>query len=217
MTNENENTQQQSGGESLQNEGNMPPESNQGMENPENGGTDLSNPDNNEQKNEPPVDDNEGEIYGKPDSYDFSGVDIGENMELEPETTKEFTELAGKCNLSQKTADEFIRLGASLVNKSISQIKGQQIEAYKIALNTDKEIGGTKLNAAIDEAELAYSKFATPELINVFNETGLKYHPEVIKTFRNIGAMMKEAKILDGVHPAEKDLTPAQILYGNNQ
>ena len=40
MTNENENTQQQSGGESLQNEGNMPPESNQGMENPENGGTD---------------------------------------------------------------------------------------------------------------------------------------------------------------------------------
>lgn len=214
MTDETKTGQQAGNGEPQDNSGITPTDNN--LTNPENTGADAENPENAGAENNSPADDNnENDVYGKPETYDFSNVDIGENMELEPESTKEFMELAGRCNLNQKTADEFIKLGAGLVNKTISQIKEQQIESYKIALNTDKEIGGAKLNAALDEAELAYSQFATPELIKVFNETGLKYHPEVIKTFRNIGAMMKEGKIFNSDSPAETEQSYAEIIYGN--
>lgn len=161
----------------------------------------------------------EEEIYGKPENYDFSNVELAQGMTLEPESTKEFSELAAKCNLSQKTADEFVKIGAKLVEKSVNnvfaQLQAEQIEQYKLATNTDPEIGGEKLNEALDIAELAYKEFATPKLKEFLQQAGLNYHNEVIKTFRNIGLKMKESNIFNADSPQGQNKTAAQILYGS--
>ena len=140
-------------------------------------------------------------------------------MTLEPESTKEFSELAAKCNLSQKAADEFVKIGAKLVEKSVNnvfaQLQAEQIEQYKLATNTDPEIGGEKLNEALDIAELAYKEFATPKLKEFLQQAGLNYHNEVIKTFRNIGLKMKESNIFNSDSPQGQNKTAAQILYGS--
>ncbi len=161
----------------------------------------------------------QNDIYGKPAEYDFSNVELMQGMTLESESTKEFSELAAKCNLSQKTADEFVKIGAKLIEKSVNnvlaQLQSEQIEQYKLATNTDPDIGGDKLNEALDIAELAYKEFATPKLKELIEQSGLKYNNEVIKTFRNIGLKMKEADIHNTGIPQGQTKTAAQILYGS--
>ena len=63
-------------------------------------------------------------------------------------------------------------------------------------------------------ANFAYSDFVSPKLKEIFEKTGLVYHPELIKMFHKIGELSQEDNLSHCGKPTVEELTPAQILYG---
>lgn len=143
----------------------------------------------------------ENDLIGKPEAYTTDDIELPEGVELDQDLMKSFTEKAEKLNLSQKGYNEFIKYGIDILQKSQSQMqeafKQQEvakINGYKRAALADKEIGGSVANIdkACKEAILAYDRFASDELKQVLGDTGLEYHPAVIKLFRDISSQMQD-------------------------
>ncbi len=146
--------------------------------------------------------DTEESCYGKPERYDYTGVQMPENYCYNEELLNEFNELAGKYNLSQKSANELMSMGVKLtqlMGKNYSQTQAEQqrqkTEEYKRTLINDREIGGANFERTMRTANIAYTQFANNEVQKVLAETGLNCHPQVVKMFYDIGRRMQNDTI----------------------
>ncbi len=153
-----------------------------------------------------PVDENG--YFGKPERYDYSGVELPENYCYDNELLDEFNELAGKYNLSQKSANELMSMAVKLTqltgtnfSQTMAEQQRQKIEDYKTALITDREIGGANFNKTMRTANIAYTQFADDEVQTLLQETGLNCHPKVVKMFYEIGRKMQNDNVY-GVNAA---------------
>ncbi len=147
----------------------------------------------------------ENELVGKPDNYTTDEIKLPEGMELDEEVMKEFTDFADKTNLSQKGYNKAIEYGIKLVEQTKSnmleafkQSEEQKVMNYKRASFNDKEIGGANYDKALSEASPAYNKFVNSECQQLFKETGLEFHPAIIKLFRNISSEMADDTFRSG-------------------
>ena len=144
----------------------------------------------------------DAEIYGKPDFYDYSEVELPENYCYDEELLTEFNELAKKYNLSQKSANELMSMAVKLTklmgnnySETIAEQQRQKVEEYKRNLIVDREIGGAKFEKTMQTANIAYSHFADEDVQALLSETGLNCHPKVVKMFYNIGKRMQNDAI----------------------
>ena len=144
----------------------------------------------------------EESCYGKPEKYDYSEVVLPENYYYDEEMLNEFNELAGKYNLSQKSANELMSMAVRLTkltgenySKTIADKQRQQIEEYKHNLINDREIGGSAFERTMKTANIAYRQFADEEVQTLLSQTGLNCHPKVVKMFYNIGKLMQNDSI----------------------
>ena len=152
---------------------------------------------------QPDAEDNNDGWFGRPEFYDYSGFELPENYGYDENLLNEFNELAGKYNLSQKGADEIMRLAVKLsqltgdnYSKINAEQKRAQTENYRNALLTDGEIGGYKLAKAMNTANIAYSHFLDPETQILLQQTGLNCHPGIVKMFYKIGKQMQDDAVL---------------------
>lgn len=153
-----------------------------------------------------PVDENG--YFGKPEKYDYSGVELPENYCYDNELLDEFNELAGKYNLSQKSANELMSMAVKLTqltgtnfSQTLAEQQRQKIEDYKTALITDREMGGANFNKTMRTANIAYTQFADDDVQSLLQETGLNCHPKIVKMFYEIGRKMQNDNIY-GVNAA---------------
>lgn len=151
-----------------------------------------------EQRGETVLPTDEEGYFGKPEKYDYSMVELPEDYCYDEKLLNEFNELAGKYNLSQKSANELMSMAVKLTklmgenySKTMAEQNRQKINNYKQLLNTDREIGGANLLKTMSTANLAYSEFADDEVQKILTETGLNCHPQVVKMFYNIGKRMQ--------------------------
>ena len=80
----------------------------------------------------------------------------------------------------------------------------------------DKEFGGDKLNENLALASKAMDAFATPELKQVLDQTGLGNHPELIRAFVRVGRQISEDRLVPGGSmPVGDSRTIAERLYPN--
>lgn len=145
----------------------------------------------------------EENYFGKPDRYDYSSVELPENYCYNEELLNEFNELAGKYNLSQKSANELMSVAVKLTklmndnySKTMAEQNREKINNYKQLLNVDSEIGGSNLSRTMNTANLAYSEFANADVQSLLTETGLNCHPQIVKMFYNIGKRMQNDSVL---------------------
>ena len=165
------------------------------------------------------------ELVGKPETYSTEEVKLPEGMELNQEVMKEFNEFADKTNLSQKGYNQAIEYGIKLVEQTKSnmleafkQAEEQKIMDYRRASFADKEIGGDNYSKALSEASPAYNKFVSAECQQLFRETGLEYHPAVIKLFRNISAEMSDDTFRSGAKATQEQSREQRMfpdMYAN--
>lgn len=158
-----------------------------------------TNPQEEQQKVEEPKD--EG-YFGRPEAYDYKDIELGADMEYDENLLKDFNELAAKYNLSQKGANELMTMAVRLTKqardnfaKVLSETTQSQIEDYKKMLQNDKEIGGQALENTLKVANIAYEEFADDKVKQLLSDSGLNYHPEIVKMFLNIGRKMDSDKI----------------------
>lgn len=155
---------------------------------------------------------------GAPEEYaDFT---VAEGMTLDNDLLAEFVPMAKELNLPQEKAQALVDMASKLVQK---QAAAQQetfrstVDGWVNAAKTDKEFGGDKFAGSIEVAQRALNSFATPELKEALNTTGLGNHPEMIRLMVRIGNAMKEDdRIVTGTTPPQSaPKSAAEILFGN--
>lgn len=168
------------------------------------------------------------EIYGSPESYDYSEVQLPENMTLDEEMLEKFNPIAKELNLSNKSANRLMNLAVELTQKNsakfveeiTAQIQDAESKQYMQMLNTDEE-----LNAYSDEeysqylstANLGIKSVATQGFKDLLKAKGLTNHPEFIKTFHAIGKLCKNDSLPDVKNPVGSTQSAADILYGSKE
>ncbi len=169
-------------------------------------------------------------VYGSPESYDFKDIQLPEGFEFDNELASKFAPIGKELNLSQQSANKLVNLyiqaqqsNAAKFSEQFAEYKKQESNAtllnYEALLNKDVEIGGgdaTKMNAYLDVADKGYSKFASPELMQILQETHLDYHPAVIKHFHALAALTGNDSVMKPNAPAGSGLSAAEILYGSS-
>lgn len=170
---------------------------------------------------------NENAYHGAPENYDFKTLEMPDGFKFSEELSNKFTPIAKKLNLSQDGANEIANLYIGIlkeqqasapetIKKFQAELQSAKQAEYEKLLNQDEEIGGgdeDKMNKYIDIANVGYKKFASKELQGLFKETGLIYHPEVVKMFHKLAKMSGDDNIQINNSPVSNE-TPAQILYG---
>jgi len=163
----------------------------------------------------------ENELFGKPETYDYKDVKLPDNMQLDEAMTGKFNEYAAKLNLSQKGANDLMAMAVDLTEQTqkktveaIGKLQEAKIEGYKQLLNSDKEVGGANLKESIATANVAYDAFFKDEDLRVLlAEGGLTVHPKFIKALKTIGSQMKNDTIHTSGNPAETPKNREDILY----
>ena len=168
---------------------------------------------------EKPVVENEG-YFGKPDKYDYSEVQLPEKYGYDENLLNEFNELAGKYNLSQKSANELMSMAVKLTQltdenilKTQEEQHRQTVENYKRTLVNDREIGGANFEKTMKTANMAYTQFADEQVQQLLQETGLNCHPQVVKMFYNIGLKMQNDVIYGANAAAVQKENREDILF----
>ena len=89
-------------------------------------------------------------------------------------------------------------------------------------LKADEEFGGANYDRTVKLADAAMTKYGSPELRNIMNETGLGNNVHVVKAFAKMGKTISEDDILGDGKPSDgkgddvKDPNrPLKNLYKN--
>lgn len=157
----------------------------------------------------------------KPIEYDLKAP---EGMQLDAEALDEFKGIAKELGLENESAQKLTDLGTKLAAKweakqveTIQQAQAEWAEQSK----TDKRFGGDALQENLGVAKKALDTFATPELQQLLNQSGLGNHPEVINAFYNVGKAISEDRFVNGGKAPSNANQPlmkraANALYGGN-
>lgn len=183
---------------------------------------DENNSDNQNQENKQ----EDNEIYGSPEQFDYTEVQLPDGMELDKDMLGKFEPLAKEFNLSNKSANKLMNLAVELVAKNApnaeslaTQIQQAEAEAYSQLLNSDKELNAysqEEYGNYLKVANQGVKSFATQGFMDLIKAKGLTNHPDFIKTFHAIGKQCSNDTLPNVNNPVGKSERQADILYGNN-
>lgn len=118
----------------------------------------------------------------------------------------EFVPLATELGLdnasAQKLVDHYTEKILPKINQSIQDSIAHQLDQkkaeWKTQVEKDPDLGGAKFKDTISLAGKAMDKYATPELKEIFDQTGIGNHPALIKFVVAIGRDMSEDTTVRG-------------------
>ena len=155
------------------------------------------------------------EVYnalGRPE--DHEGYNLGD---YEPETTAGFRELAHQIGLNNEQANILFDSYINSIN-SQEELESQDFDQFQVE-NTQalQEEWGGNFDKNVELARRAFMNFATPEAVEIMEETGLGNHPEILKVFSRIGELLQEDSVLPGTStPILGGMNPAQAQESFN-
>lgn len=105
---------------------------------------------------------------------------------------KGFTEAAKSVGLSQENAQKMFTAmygeADNYVRRRTQEFAAQWAEQSK----ADPEFGGANFNQNMGQIAAAYQQFATPELKQLLDASGLGNHPEVMRLFYRVGKALSQ-------------------------
>ena len=105
---------------------------------------------------------------------------------------KGFTDAAKSVGLSQENAQKMFTAmygeADNYVRRRTQEFAAQWAEQSK----ADPEFGGANFNQNMGQIAAAYRQFATPELKQLLDASGLGNHPEVMRLFYRVGKALSQ-------------------------
>jgi hypothetical protein len=147
-----------------------------------------------------------------PEKYDLKTPD---GYTLTGEFGQQFEAVARELKLSNEQAQKLIDLDVKRVEAQKAGMQ-QARDGWLEQAKTDKEFGGDKLAENVATANKALEKFASPAMIDLLKESGLGNHPEIIRTFLNVGRAMSNDRVVVGQAPAAPSAKDARSMYPNS-
>lgn len=164
------------------------------------------------------------ELFGMPEQYDYTRFKNVEDYDFDEELMEKFIPVARQLNLSQYSLEKLMDIALEMskrqsekYQKNAEDKKTESLREYNKMFTEDDELpdpNSTMIKEYMRVADFGYNKFASPKLKEALKETGLIYHPEMIKMFYKIGELSESDNISYDGKPVVEELTPAQILYG---
>ena len=135
------------------------------------------------------------EPQAPPESYTFTAPD---GLALDSGVTDAFAGVAKELGLSQDAAQKLVATMAPVMAQRQSDSLQAQRTEWREQAVADKDFGGDKLTDNLAAARRARDAFASPELTQLLEQTGLGDHPEVIRLFVKTGKAMSEDGLVSG-------------------
>ena len=133
------------------------------------------------------------ELFGKPEKYDYSKFALIEGFNLDDELINKFAPIAEKLNLSQSSVEMLLEIALEMSKKQNevrekeeNQKQEKTLMDYQKRFSEDDSLPSSnslQIREYMRIADCAYSEFVSSDLKEIFKETGLIYHPELIKMF----------------------------------
>lgn len=127
-----------------------------------------------------------------------------------------FKELGLKSEQAQKLADTFAahQLELSKSAEKESEKAFADLKAgYLKDLKADKDLGGAKFDATIAAAKKALTKFGTPELTKLLDDTGFGNHPELVRFVARVGGALAEDSVAGAKGNGSSATDPNEHLW----
>lgn len=150
-----------------------------------------------------------------PETYEFK---VPEGMEIDNNFATAMQPVLKDLALTQEQADKLVSVYTEQLNHSQEaqqQAKTLQAEEYVKTLKADKEFGGAAFDSNVSTALSAVNKFASDDVKQVLNETGLGNHPAIVKMFHQIGTAISEDSF-SGNSQTEEPKYNYQTLFANS-
>lgn len=148
---------------------------------------------------------------GAPEKYEFKAPE-GFKLDME-KVEKTFIPIAKELNLTQEGAQKLVDMYAGIVKQS----NEAQVAAYTkfvedMKAETIKELGANY------KQELAFAaksrdRFASPELIQKLNDSGLANDKDMVKLFIAMGKAISEDKPPEGKSATGDKKSPGSVLF----
>lgn len=144
-----------------------------------------------------------------PEKYEFKapeGVSLDETM-LGP-----LSEVAKDIGLTQEQAQKLIdKMAPALNARTVESVRAAQAD-WKVQQVKDTEFGGEQYAANLGLARKAMDAFATDELRQLLDQTGLGDHPEVIRVFYRAGKAISEDSFVSA-RTGKPAQDPAAVMF----
>tara|TARA_Y100000593_G_C4256996_1_gene310142 strand:- start:227 stop:1063 length:837 start_codon:yes stop_codon:yes gene_type:complete len=132
---------------------------------------------------------------GRPE--DHNGYQLGD---FQPEQTENFRQFAHQLGLNNQQAETIYQAYQQDIAER-DQASQQEFEQFEVDnLSALQEEWGDQFNHNLEMARRAFMNFATPEAVQVIEETGMGNHPELLKVFARIGEVLAEDSVLPGTN-----------------
>lgn len=150
----------------------------------------------------------------KPEAEVEYSFEMPEGIEIDEPSANEFKGIAKELKLSKEAAQKVVDIA---VKREVQRAEAwkTQVEGWKKEVETDKEIGGDKLNESMSLARKAVA-LGPPELKEFLNTSGIGNHPAFVKWAASIGKALSEDSFVKGGNPPapKENKTLGQKLYG---
>ena len=128
-------------------------------------------------------------------AVEYTDFSLPEGVTLNQEALNGFTPILQKAGVDQDTAQELVdayaKQQADDYQRQLDEFEDLK-ENWLNDTKNDKEIGGDNFDKSVSDAMVAIDKLGTPELRQLLEEHGVGNHPEVVRVFAKMGALLRE-------------------------
>ncbi|WP_415718292.1 endoprotease [Maridesulfovibrio sp.] len=146
-----------------------------------------------------------------PEAYE---LDYGLPEGIDPQVDSQFRQFAHANGVSGELAQKLVDFHNSL---EAARYQEHQTQTGEWERQTRSLPGwhGNNYRKNMGVANKALQAFASPALARMIRESGYACHPEVVKTFYNVGRRLTEDSYVDSGRNAGRKKTIGEILYPN--
>lgn len=160
--------------------------------------------------------DGDGNADAGKDAIEYTAFDMPEGVTVDEAALARFTPIAKELGLDQGGAQKLVDIYAEMQAESAKAF-ADQVSQWGEQTRNDPEIGGAKFDENLKTAITGLQAFASPELVDLLNSTGIGNHPEMIRFCRRVGMALREDKTVAPSSGAGRALSIAERMYPNHK
>jgi hypothetical protein len=152
-------------------------------------------------------------------SAPYADFALPDGVSVDAATLDEARGLFAEAKLPQEAAQRFVDFYAGKIqalaeapHRAWAETQAQWVGD----INSDSEIGGSRLKATIEAAGKAIDAFGSPRLREVLDFTGAGNHPEIVRFFARVGRAISEDGHIPGA-AARAHRSTAEIMFPTMQ
>lgn len=146
---------------------------------------------------------------------EYTDFTVPDGMQIDDALLGQFKPIAQELGLNQDQAQKFVSMYAEKVNAD-QKAWADQVASWADESRSDTEFGGAKFDENLGTAIKAVQAFGSPKMLDLLNTTGLGNHPEMLRFCLRVGAALGEDKTLTPGAASSRQLSAAEVLYGNS-